>query len=101
MIGRPGELRERLFGRALVVRTVAPLADPAQAFSALPAVGGWHPDGTSGYVLEVSEPEAAAPAVTRAPVAAGADVLSISRMRHSLEDVYLELVEQEDPAGPP
>ena len=32
-------------------------------------------------------------AVTRALVAAGADVLSITRSRHSLEDVYLELIE--------
>ena len=34
----------------------------------------------------------AAPAVTRALVAAGADVLSIAQSRHTLEDVYLELV---------
>jgi hypothetical protein len=30
--------------------------------------------------------------VTRALVADGADVLSITETRHSLEDVYLELV---------
>jgi ABC-2 type transport system ATP-binding protein len=30
--------------------------------------------------------------VTRALVAAGADVLSIAESRHSLEDVYLQLV---------
>ena len=34
----------------------------------------------------------AAPAVTRALVAAGADVLALAEARHSLEDVYLELV---------
>jgi ABC-2 type transport system ATP-binding protein len=31
--------------------------------------------------------------VTRALVAAGADVLSIAESRHTLEDVYLELIE--------
>ncbi|MFC4117180.1 ABC transporter ATP-binding protein [Nonomuraea zeae] len=93
VIGRPGELRERLFTPALTVRVAAPLADPGQVFAGLPAVEGWRPDGAAGYVLEVSAPDAAAPAVTRALVAAGADVLSISRTRHSLEDVYLELVE--------
>jgi len=41
----------------------------------------------------VTDPAAAAPAVTRALVAAEADVLSISETRHSLEDVYLELID--------
>jgi ABC-2 type transport system ATP-binding protein len=43
----------------------------------------------------VSDPAAAAPAATRALVAAGADVLSISESRHSLEDVYLELIDED------
>jgi ABC-2 type transport system ATP-binding protein len=41
----------------------------------------------------VTDPAQAAPAVTRALVAAGADVLSIAESHHTLEDVYLELVE--------
>ncbi|MEU8171777.1 ABC transporter ATP-binding protein [Microbispora hainanensis] len=100
MIGRPGELRERLFGRTLTVRTAGSLDDPGRVFAGLPGVRGWRPEGTAGYVLEVSEPEMAAPAVTRALVAAGADVLSISRTRHSLEDVYLELIDQDEPGSP-
>jgi ABC-2 type transport system ATP-binding protein len=40
----------------------------------------------------VTDPAVAAPALTRALVAAGADVLSISESHRSLEDVYLELV---------
>jgi ABC-2 type transport system ATP-binding protein len=47
----------------------------------------------------VSEQAVAAPAVTRALVAAGADVLSISQSHHSLEDVYLELIDQDQEAG--
>jgi ABC-2 type transport system ATP-binding protein len=43
-------------------------------------------------VLDAAETSAAAPAVTRALVAAGADVLSIAESHHSLEDVYLEIV---------
>ena len=34
----------------------------------------------------------AAPAVNRALVSAGADVLSLGESRHSLQDVYLELI---------
>jgi ABC-2 type transport system ATP-binding protein len=94
-IGRPDELRERLFAKSLVVRTLAPLADPGGVFDGLPGVDGWRLDGVAGYVLPVSDTTAAAPAVARALVAVGADVLSISESRHSLEDVYLELVDED------
>ncbi len=46
----------------------------------------------------MSDPALAAPAVTRALVAAGADVLSIDEARHSLEDVYLELIDADPEA---
>jgi ABC-2 type transport system ATP-binding protein len=91
-IGRPDELRDRLFAKTLTVRTVAPLADPEGVFGGLAAVDGWREAGSAGYELAVSDTLAAAPAVTRALVAADADVLSIAESRHSLEDVYLELI---------
>ncbi len=46
-------------------------------------------------MLSVTDPERAAPDVTRALVGAGADVLSIGEARHSLEDVYLELIDED------
>jgi ABC-2 type transport system ATP-binding protein len=91
-IGRPDELRDRLFANTLTVRTASALADPGGVFAGLPAVEDWRADGPGGYVLVVSDASLAAPEVTRALVAAGADVLSIGRSSHSLEDVYLELV---------
>jgi ABC-2 type transport system ATP-binding protein len=90
-IGRPDELRDRLFTKTLVVRTAAPLHSPEQVF----AVGGvesWRSDDGAGYVLTVTDPRTVAPALTRALVAAGADVLSLAEDRRSLEDVYLELI---------
>jgi ABC-2 type transport system ATP-binding protein len=93
-VGRPDELRQALFTRSLAVSTAAPLAHPDQVFAGLPAVQSWEAKGQpASYVLTVTDPAQAAPAVTRALVAAGADVLSIAESRHSLEDVYLELVE--------
>jgi ABC-2 type transport system ATP-binding protein len=97
-IGRPDELRERLFAKSLTVRTVAPLAEPGSVFAGLPAVDGWHEDGPGAYTLAVSGSAVAAPAVTRALVAAGADVLSIGESHHSLEDVYLELIDEDEEA---
>jgi ABC-2 type transport system ATP-binding protein len=98
-IGRPDELREQLFAKTLTVRTLAALPEPDRVFAGLPAVDGWHQDGPATYVLAVSEQAVAAPAVTRALVAAGADVLSISQSHHSLEDVYLELIDHGQEVG--
>ena len=97
-IGRPDELRQTLFNRSLAVSTAAPLAHPDQVFAGLPAVQGWQAadqpaSGPANYVLTVTNPAQAAPAVTRALVAAGADVLSIAESQHTLEDVYLSLVD--------
>jgi ABC-2 type transport system ATP-binding protein len=93
-IGRPDELRDQLFAKTLTVKTLAPLSEPARAFAKLPAVDGWRPDGSGTYILAVSDSTVAAPAVTRALVAARADVLSIGESHHSLEDVYLELIDE-------
>jgi len=99
-IGRPDELREQLFAKTLTVKTLAPLADPGGVFAGLPAVDSWRQDGPAAYVLVVSESDVAAPAVTRALVAADADVIAIAESHHSLEDVYLELFDEDVEAGP-
>jgi ABC-2 type transport system ATP-binding protein len=95
MIGRPAELREQLFARTLAVRTLVPLPDPDRVFGGVPAVEGWREDGSAAYVISISDSTVAAPAVTRALVQAGADVLSVGESHHSLQDVYLELVDDD------
>ncbi|MDQ6848914.1 MAG: ABC transporter ATP-binding protein [Actinomycetota bacterium] len=99
-IGRPNELREQLFAKTLTVRTLAPMPEPGRIFAGLPSLDSWRIDGAGCYVLAVSDPVVAAPPLTRALVAAGADVLSISESRHTLQDVYLELIDIDDEAGP-
>jgi ABC-2 type transport system ATP-binding protein len=100
-IGRPEDLRDQLFAKALSVRTLKPLAQPRDVFGGLPAVDGWRQDGDAEYRLAISDATLAAPAVTRALVAAGADVLSIAESHHTLEDVYLELIGEPEQAGQP
>jgi ABC-2 type transport system ATP-binding protein len=97
-IGRPDELRDRLFTKTLLVRTAAPLASPQTVF-AVSGVDGWRADDTTRYALTVSDARVAAPAVTRALVDAGADLLSLGEAQHSLEDVYLELVADDPEAA--
>ncbi len=94
-IGRPAELREQLFSRSLMVTTVHPLPDPAAVFGGLPGVTSWRQGDSGTYVLGSTDMELTTPAVARALVAAGAEVLSISETRRSLEDVYLELVDED------
>jgi ABC-2 type transport system ATP-binding protein len=94
-IGRPAELRERLFRTSLEIRTLAALPTPERVFDGLPGVTGWERTGSDTYELSVTDPAVAAPAATRALVAAGVDVLSIGEARHSLEDVYLELIDED------
>jgi len=90
-IGRPDELRDRLFEKTLTVRTRVALPEPGAVFGGVPGVDRWRQYSPMTYVLAVSDSAIAAPAVTRALVAADADVLSIGESHHSLEDVYLEL----------
>jgi len=94
LIGRPDELRERLFSRSLDVRLRTPLDDPKAVLGALPGVEGWE-QAPSGYTLTVADPELAAPQVARALVGVGADILSLAESHHSLEDVYLELIDED------
>jgi len=98
-IGRPDELRDRLFAKALAIRTLVPLGDPGTVLGGLPDVEGWCEDRCGAYIVTVSDADVAAPAITRALVTAGADVLSIGESYRSLEDVYLELINEDAEMG--
>jgi ABC-2 type transport system ATP-binding protein len=98
-VGPPEQLRTQLFRSSLVVTTAARLPAPGAVFTPDVGVDKWTPDGDATYVLTVADPRMTAPRVTRALVAAGADVVSIAVAHHSLEDVYLQLVEADPEAG--
>jgi ABC-2 type transport system ATP-binding protein len=99
-IGRPAELRDRLFARTVTIRTKAAVPDAERLFAGIAGVDGWRQVEPGTYELTVSDATVAAPAVTRALVAVDADVLAIGESRHSLEDVYLELIDEDPEAGP-
>jgi ABC-2 type transport system ATP-binding protein len=92
LIGSPAQLRDRLFAKSLEVRVREPLAEPDRVLGILPGVASWRAD-EGGYVLAVADPAEAAPAVARAVIQAGADLLALTPSRHSLEDVYLQLID--------
>jgi ABC-2 type transport system ATP-binding protein len=95
LIGRPDELRQQLFTRALEVRTRSPLDDATRVFGQLNGVESFQQSPSGAYLLTVDDPDAVAPVVARTLVRVGADILSIAEARHSLEDVYLELIDED------
>ena len=116
MVGRPVDLRAKLFTKSIVVTTASPLPSPGDVFNGVSGVDGWTldtatagtsdsdaapPPGTTRYVLTVSDPKSVAPTVTRALVAAGADVEALGEVVHSLEDIYLQLVSEDVEAKAP
>jgi ABC-2 type transport system ATP-binding protein len=94
-VGRPEDLREQLFKKSLVVKTVGPLPDPGALFGSISGLEEWHSDGPGSYELSVDDVARVAPELTRGLVGAGADVLSIGEVQHSLEDVYLEMIHED------
>jgi ABC-2 type transport system ATP-binding protein len=89
-VGRPDALRRELFGHRLRVRLASPPDAGALARVArlglTPAVAG------TTLVVEVSDPDEAAPAVVRALVEAGAAVCEVTEESQPLEEVYLRLL---------
>jgi ABC-2 type transport system ATP-binding protein len=105
MVGRPDELRAMLFHKSLVVVTATPLPSPDAVFGSVSGIESWNTrdNGQAGqstrYMVAVSDPKSVAPVLTRALVAAGADIQSIAEEQHSLEDVYLQLISEDVEAG--
>ena len=91
-VDSPARLRGALGTRGLAIRLAGPaphgLLDTVRA---VPGVGGVHSvDGT--VRVGVDEPEAVAPAVVRAVVAAGGDVIEVRVERTSLEQIYFDVM---------
>jgi len=96
-VGRPAALRDEMYGR----RTVIHLANYRPGLEdgiRLPFVRGIEVvDGR--LVVSVDDPETRNPEIVRRLVEIGADVQFVGELRMSLEDVYLELMEERDAAN--
>jgi ABC-2 type transport system ATP-binding protein len=95
VLGRPDDLRRELFESALEVRTAQPLSDPGATLGAIPGVESWIDEGGGSYRVTAPDLPMVTPALTRALVGVGADVLRIAEVERSLEDVYLQLVQDD------
>lgn len=95
-LGSPSELKERLFGRRVVVTLANPRPELPSALG-FPFVRGASLDGNKLFVA-VEEPERHNPLLVRRLVELGAEILYVTEEERTLEEVYLELVEGGDAA---
>ncbi|MGA2819509.1 MAG: ABC transporter ATP-binding protein [Anaerolineales bacterium] len=93
VLDTPDRLRSQLFGRRVVFhlgRADDKLLDAARSLPFVQEAKILE----NKLVVRVENPEAQNPDLVRALVAAGAEIQFVGELRHSLEDVYLELVKQ-------
>ena len=91
VVDTPANLRSQLFGRRIVFHLQKSDEALARTIKALPFVREAKVIDNK-LVVNLDDPEAHNPDIIRALVSAGADIQFVGELRHSLEDVYLQLV---------
>jgi ABC-2 type transport system ATP-binding protein len=94
-VDTPAALRRELYGQAVLIRLRETPPGLAAMVQALPFVTAVSPiEGGMRVVLD--DPEAHNPALVRAIVEAGGEVLYVEREEQSLEQVYLDLMRESE-----
>lgn len=98
-LGAPAELRAGMFGLGTQVRVAG---DAARWIETVRALSFVRDVAASESTLSVSleRPDEQNPALVRSLVQSGADIRAVEPTTHSLEEVYLELVEQARETAP-
>ncbi len=94
VVNTPKALRKQLYGRQVVFH----LAEAAEPFGAIAATFPFlkrTQTVENKLVLAMDEPERHNPEIIRHLVQSGANIQFVGELRHSLEDVYLQLVKDE------
>ncbi|HEX9091321.1 MAG TPA: hypothetical protein VF831_07515, partial [Anaerolineales bacterium] len=91
VVDTPGNLRSQLFGRKVVFHLASSNETLAATIRSLPFV---HEAKVveNKLVVNLDDPEVHNPEIIRVLVGAGADIQFVGELRHSLEEVYLQLV---------
>lgn len=91
VVDSPANLRSQLFGRRVVFHLVSSNETIASSIRSLPFVREAKTVDNK-LVVNLDDPEMHNPEIIRVLVSAGADIQFVGELRHSLEDVYLQLV---------
>jgi ABC-2 type transport system ATP-binding protein len=90
----PEGLRQRLFSRQVIVQLETLESSIVEAVEKLPFVQTLHRDENQ-LLVELADPERNRPELVKSIVEAGGRVMEVSEKRHSLEEAYLTLVQEE------
>ncbi len=93
-VDSPANLRQQLYGRKIVFHLKRLAPGWGEMVRALPFVREVQVVDTK-LVVGLDDPEAQNPILVRRLVEAGAEIQFVGELRHSLEDVYLRLVNQQ------
>ncbi|OGO62325.1 MAG: multidrug ABC transporter ATP-binding protein [Chloroflexi bacterium RBG_19FT_COMBO_47_9] len=91
VVDTPTNLRSQLFGRRVVFHLSETTETLAASIRSLPFVRESKVIDNK-LLVNLDDPETHNPEIIRALVGAGADIQFVGELRHSLEDVYLQLV---------
>ena len=87
-------LRGQLYGRQVVFHLAEPAAPRISLLQALPYAQNVTADDNT-LIVAVDDPETHNPEMIRRLVAAGVNIQFVGELRHTLEDIYLQLVQDE------
>jgi ABC-2 type transport system ATP-binding protein len=90
-VDTPENLRRRMYGRHIVIRMRSISDAQVQAIRRLPFAQRIERNSDQ-LQIALDDPDAMTPAVVRALVEAGGEIQGVSEEKHSLEEVYLNLV---------
>jgi ABC-2 type transport system ATP-binding protein len=94
-VGSPASLRTALFGSGTVVRLAGDADRWAQTVRALPFVRDLTVHNSS-ISIRLDDPDAQNPALIEALISAGAPIRYVEPFTKSLQDVYLQLIEEDE-----
>jgi len=104
-VDAPDALRRQLFGRQTVVHLVRLEARYREAVEALPFVEQvqalTETDGAGKLIIGLQDPARDNPEIVRVLAEEGAPIQFVTELKHSLEDVYLSLLENHTDGGRP
>jgi ABC-2 type transport system ATP-binding protein len=92
-VDTPSNLRQRLYGRKVVFHVEHLEPGWGERVGGLPFVKGVEIVGNK-LVVGLENPEKQNPVIVRLLVEIGADLQFVGEVRHSLEDVYLNFINQ-------
>jgi ABC-2 type transport system ATP-binding protein len=97
-LGAPANLRTGMFGTGTQVRVIGDATQWIETVRALPFVHEAHAENGT-LSVRIDQPDDQNPELVRTLVNAGAQIRAVEPISHSLEEVYLELVENEREAA--